>query len=100
MTSNQAEVKLQKAYAKAGGTNGALPWAEILQAILSLLGVCTAKSAKEFGRNHPAALQLMLQNKLRDDLPDVTRKDRVLVAQAGVAAFNAASLADIGSFTP
>lgn len=100
MTTDKATQKLQSAYTKLGGKS-TIPWATILQMILSLLAGCTTPVAKRFGKNHPLALEYLLTQRLKEGTPPISAqlgaKDTKLVAQAGVAAFNAASVADIDS---
>ncbi len=89
-----AAVKLSRAYASAGGKPGALPWADIIQMIFSLFGGCSTKSAKRFARNHPLALQGMLQDKLKDE-SDLSKGQRDTLAKAGVDLFNSSSVAAV-----
>ncbi len=89
-----AAVKLRKAYTNAGGNALGLPWTDIIQMIFSLFGGCSTKSAKRFARNHPLALQGMLQDKLKDE-SDLTKGQRDTLAKAGVDLFNSSSVATI-----
>ncbi len=96
-----AELKMAKRYEAISGKAKALPWAAIIQLILTLLGGCSAKGAKRFARRHPDALEDMLANKLREEGGHLCKgNDVAMVAVAAVQVFNAASVAEIESMAP
>lgn len=93
MDLDTASAKLNRAYTSAGGKN-AIPWASIIQMIMSLLSGCTPANAKKFGKAHPLALEFLLRNKLKEE-SSLSQNDIKLVAKTAVDQFNKATVADI-----
>lgn len=93
ITKEKVQARFAKCYTDMGGTK-ALPWAAIIQLVMTLLGGCSPKAAKRFATRHPEALQTMLENKLREE-SEISRTDVPLVAAAGVKVFSSSSVADI-----
>ena len=79
-----SEQCLANHYAAAGGTNvGAIPWALIIQLIVSLLGGCTtAKGAKRWARRHPEACKDMIADKLKEERTFASSGDRAACVEA------------------
>lgn len=59
------EEKLQAAYVASGGKAKALPWAEIIQILMTLFAGCTPKQAKAWSKDHPVAAKALIRSKLR-----------------------------------
>lgn len=93
MDLDTASAKMSRAYASAGGKN-VIPWASIIQMIMSLLGGCTPANAKKFGKAHPLALEFLLRSKLKEE-SSLNPNDIKLVAKISVDQFNKATVADI-----
>ena len=94
MTATSAGNKLKTAYQNAGGVT-ALPWATIIELLLSLFGDCTTAQAQQVAKKHPLAVELMFGNKLLTDMPSLKPKDRRLIAGLAVKEFAKAKASDI-----
>ena len=93
------EESVQKNYAAAGGRNAeALPWAAIIQLLMSLFGGgCPAKRAKRWARLFPEATKKMLDDKLKADGYFSNGKDRAAAVEAAYKTFLSSGDADIDS---
>lgn len=82
---------LQDNYTASGGANaGALPWAAIIQAILTLLPqVCPPKTAKRWVKNHPEAAKEAIRHALESDAvtSTVSHEDRDIVVDSAYDSF-------------
>lgn len=85
------EIRMSKAYTDLGGKDAmAMPWAEIIALIMSLMGGgCTVKQAKRRARMFPQAFQGLIEDHLKDKIASV--KTRKLVAAAAHEAFTSAT---------
>lgn len=89
------EARLKNAYVKGGGKKVAvLPWADIIAMLLQLFEGCDIKEAKAFAKAHPLATEFLVRRRL-GGYSDLSVADRNIVAKAAVAAFNAATIAEI-----
>lgn len=77
------EKKMAKAYTANGGVGaGAVPWADIIQTIVSLFGGCMRPAAvRRWAKNHPDAAKAMIEEKLKGSF--TSKEDRAAAAQAG-----------------
>ena len=83
------EDKFAKKYAALGGNNvGVVPWASIIELVLSLFGGCTApKAAKRWMRRHPEAAKEMISEKLKGEESFTASKNRNAAVEAAYATF-------------
>lgn len=95
MTRAVAESKIEEGYKAAGGKK-ALPWAAIIQAFLSMLTGCTAKTAKDSCKEHPLAMAILFRRHLvNEDI--VSKSEAAKVAPVAVDLFNSTSLPNVES---
>lgn len=87
------EQKMTKAYTAAGGRNvGAIPWPQIIQAIMSLFQGCiTPAAAKRWARRNPDAVKDMIATKLKEEGSFSSTRDRGAAIEAAYKTFLAMS---------
>lgn len=105
MTHEQAQVKVATAYTTDfGGKNaGAIPWAQIIQILLSLFGAgCPTPAVKRLVRRFPTHYEALLSEKLKHEveaktLTLPTTHDIGLISKAGMEALTTSTSAEIDS---
>lgn len=92
------EARFANNYVAAGGKNvGAIPWALIIEALLSLFGDCPAKRAKRWVRMFPDAAAKAVDDKLKGDAMLASTASRTATSKAAVKTFLSMSEAEIES---
>lgn len=83
------EDRLERAYAAAGGRNAeALPWAQIIQAIMALLGGCATPAAvKRWAKRYPDAATEAINGVLKENGYFSSTVDRNVATDAAYDTF-------------
>lgn len=82
------EQRLKKSYDSNGGKNvSALPWAAIVEALMSLFGNCPAKRTKRWAKLHPVAAKSAIDEKLKEEGTFTSNKDRKAAVDAAYDTF-------------
>lgn len=88
--------KLSKGFTKAGGKNaGVIPWELIFQAFLQFIQGCSTKNAKATAKAHPALMASAFGTHLGEEVEDLSKRDRNLIAGVAVELFNSTSVAQV-----
>jgi hypothetical protein len=80
--------RLMKSYESNGGKNvGALPWAAIIQALLSIFGNCPVSRTKRWARRNPEAAKEAINDRLLEGGYFSSTKDRKITVDSSYKDF-------------